>query len=299
MADARDIILQQRTRLETREPVHVKIPCIIVTRDSLLAPPNRPNYSFVKELYRPESQRVVLNETTLKTEGTLVEVEIDPNKNSGGRVIGIYSGTLTPTESEILSRGNVGEHAPNHQYPTEAAPGPDSVLVYQPAVQPLKTTGDGSTLVVDLQPLIYTVEGVRKVFVGITVDLTSYVPSTSGRAVRVLVYLDITTNLAAVLSGTEVIDSVAIPVPYPQIPQDAIPSAYVKLTNGQTAVTTATHVDDARAMFSSNGSYGFPLTPTEEGQIIIVQDGDFALGVPMVDIYGDIMTNADGTILTG
>lgn len=299
MADVRDIILQQRTRLETREPAHVEIPCVIVTRDGLLAPPNRPNYSFVKELYRPESQRLVLNETTLKAAGVLVTVEVDPKSNSGGKVVDVYSGTLSPTESEIISRGGVGEHAANHQYPTESAPGPDPVLVFQPAMQMLKTTGNGTTLVVDVQPLIYIVEGVRKVFAGITVDLTSSVPSTASRSVRVLLYLDITTNLVETLAGSEVVDSPAIPVPYPKVPQGAIPSAYVKLTNGQTAVTTATHVGDARSMFSSYGSYGFSLTPTEEGQIIVVENGDFALGVPIVDIYGDIMTNADGTVLTG
>jgi hypothetical protein len=201
MPDTRDIIIQQRARLETREPRHVEIPCIIVRRDGSLSPANRPNYSFVRELYRPESQRVVLNETTLKAEGLLVKVEVDPKANAGGRVLGVYTDGLLPTESGIVSRGNVGEHGANHQYPSESGVGPDPVLVYQPAIQPLKTTGDGTSLVVSVQPLIYVVEGVRKVFNGILVDLTTYVPSTAGRAVRVLLYLDIDTVWRKSLKG--------------------------------------------------------------------------------------------------
>lgn len=295
----RDVMLINQERVESREPRHVVIACVIVEVSGSTSPSNRPNMVYVKEMNRPESRRAVWNTTTLKTAGTPVKVEIDPNSQDGGRVIGIYDATLLPTEAELVSRGDVGVHAPNHQMPSESNVGPDPVLVYQPAVQPLKTAGDGATLVVTTQELIYNVEGTRKFFEGVLTDLSSYVPSTVGRALRVLLYLDVETNLREVLVGAEVVNSGAIPIPYPKVPQKAIPSAYVKLVYGQTAVTTATDVDDARSFYSSYGNYSFPLSPTEDGQIIIVQDGEFALGVPMVDIYGDIMTNSDGTILTG
>lgn len=300
MPSSRDVTLQNRARIATREPRHEKIACVIVRRDGLLSPVNRPNLSFVRELGRPESQRVVWNDTTLREENTPVWVEIDPNRSDGGKVVGINDGVLLPTEAQIVSRGNVGIHGDNHQYPGEAAAsiGPDPVLVYQPAFQPLKTTGNGMTLIVSTEPLIYNVEGTRKVFDGITTDLTSSVPSTASRSVRVLLYLDVTTNLVEVSAGTEVIDSVAIPVPYPKVPQGSIPSGYVKLTNGQTAVTTATHVDDARAFYSSFGSYSLPFTPTAEGQILIVENGKFAVGVPVTDAYGDIVTDSNGEIVT-
>jgi hypothetical protein len=66
------------------------------------------------------------------------------------------------------------------------------------------------------------------------------VPSTSGQSRKVLVYLDKETNNLAVESGTAV--SGAIPIPYPVAPETAIPSGYVKLTNGQTVITTAAHI---------------------------------------------------------
>lgn len=229
-----------------------------------------------------------------------MQVEIDPNRQEGGRVIGIYLGSLSPNEGETISRGNAGPHGANHQMPSdiEGEVGPDPTLVFQPAIQPLKTTGDGSSLVITIQPCIYNIDGARKVFSGAHVDVSDHVPDTVGRARRVLAYLDVTTNLPEILPGPEAINNGAIPIPYPKVPRGVIASSYVKLAYGQTAVVTGTHVDDARSFYGAFANYSSPFSPTEDGQILISQDGAFVPGVPMTDLYGDIMTNADGTILT-
>ena len=171
----------------------------------------------------------------------------------------------------------------------------DAVKVYQPAIQSLKTTGNGTDLTVTTQALIYLVDGVRKSFVGAETDLTSYVPSTAGQTRRVLLYLDKSTNTLNVSSGTAV--SGAIPIPYPTAPADSIPSAYVKLTNAQTAVTTATHVEDARGFLTGNGATS-PFAATQDGQIIIAVDGNFQVKTPLINSRGIVMTSITGEIMT-
>ena len=289
-------IRRQKAKADQKfEPNHNTPWGVIVAVDGSTSPPNRPNMTWVDMYNRSNGRLAVINETTIKTAGTPVQLAPAP-KPPYLTVVGTYNESLNPTDSTTnLGQFNTSPHAANHQYPSEAEIGGDPVKTYQPAIQMLKTTGDGLTLVCSVQPLIYLIDGTRKVFPGATVDLTSYVPVTSGQSKRVLIYLDKETNNLAVESGTAV--SGAIPIPYPVAPVNAIPSCYVKLTNGQTAVTTATHIEDARGFLTGNGAQT-PYKATQDGQIIIAEDGDFIVALPLVDLYGDILTDANGEIIT-
>jgi hypothetical protein len=73
---------------------------------------------------------------------------------------------------------------------------------------------------------------------------------------RVLIYLDTSLNALQIVSGASVGYGSASPIPYPDLPSGGIPSAYVQLYGGQTAIVTATHIVDARDYLggSSGGS---------------------------------------------
>ena len=295
MTSIQDIRRQKAKADEAFEPNHNTPWGVIVAVDGSTSPPNRPNMTWVDMYNRSNGRLAVINETTIKTAGTPVQLGPAP-KPPYLTVVGTYNESLNPTDSTTkLGQFNTSPHGANHQYPTESAVGADVVNVYQPAIQMLKTTGDGTSLVCSVQPLIYLIDGTRKTYPGTTVDLTSYVPSTSGQTRRVLIYLDKDTNSAAVAAGTAV--SGAVPIPYPVAPSNAIPSCYAKLTYGQTAVTTATHIEDARGFLTGNGSSS-PYKATAEGQIIIAQDGEFTVAKPLVDAYGDIVTDSNGEIVT-
>jgi hypothetical protein len=227
-----------------------------------------------------------------------VLVARDPANPFEWQILGAFLDEVMPDASVVITRYKVENHALNHQWPTEANVGPDPVKVFQPAMQQLKTTGDGSTLTITIQPLTYVVSGVRRNFLGTTHDLTSSVPG-AGLTRRVLVYLNESTNLITILEGTTVASGGAIPVPYPTIPDGARASAYVQLTNGQTAITTATHIDDARDfLVPGSGSSGSLPVATSPGQIIISDEGNNWIAVtPMVDGNGDIMTDENDLIM--
>jgi hypothetical protein len=41
-----------------------------------------------------------------------------------------------------------------------------------------------------------------------------------------------------------------------------------------------------------------PYKANADGQIIIAEDGEFKVRLPLVDLYGDILTNSNGEIVT-
>jgi hypothetical protein len=162
---------------------------------------------------------------------------------------------------------------------------------------PLKTVADG-TMTVTVYPLNYSIEGYRRSYFGSSIDLTSYVPSTASRAKYVLIYLDADSNSPVVLEGAEVINSPAITVPKPLLPGDSIASAYIKLVTGTTEIEQ-TDVEDAREFLHINaGEIDIPQS-TQEGDIIIAQTAPaWTTGKPLVDVFGDIITDDNGVMVT-
>jgi hypothetical protein len=285
--------------VEERQPRRFRIPAQIVSLNGSTSPSNRPNWTFVRlDLFAESTVYTAFNDTTLKVEGMWVEVEVSIDDAVYARVIGTHTASVSPNSTESTSRYSTPDHGENHQYPDEISPGPDPALIYQPAIQMLKTVGNGTSLVVSVHPLVYSVNGTRRAFPGQAVDLASYVPTDPTRVRMALIYLDKPTNTATVSAGMEAIDNGVAPIHFPTRPANGIASAYIRLATGQAVVTMSTDYLDARSFFADEGS-AIQNTATQVGQILISYNGvTFEPALPMVDNDGGIMTNEDGTILT-
>lgn len=243
----------RRRRLEEQresyEPRHGDVVAVLSELDGSTRHATQPSKSWVSIYGQPESLIPVYNATSVNKAGTPVWVGPQLRPPHSLEVKGIYHGGVSQdidTQAEMLG---IPEHGQIHQYPSEANPGASPVLIFQPAIQPLKTTGNGSTLTVSTQSLIYVNAGGKRVeFSGRQTDLTASVPG-SGLVRNVLVYLDTDLGQLDTIDGATVGSSGGSPVPEPAVPANGIGSAYVQLTAGQTSVVTASHVIDARPLF--------------------------------------------------
>jgi hypothetical protein len=230
------------------------VPCKLASIGGSVQVSGRPGYVWCREYNAPQSMFQAWNSGVAEVEGNLVKVGF-PDKITGQRrIIGIWDGiegavNLTATLAGALQ---TGPHRLTHQYPSEGSKGVDAVLIYEPATQWLKLTGNGTSLVVTVQALTYWYNGAWRHFPGGTLDLTSNVPGTASTVRQVLVYLDAVSGLLKTVDGTAVPSVGMIPIPKPDLPANGYGSAFVKLTNGQTSVVTATHVTHARGMLSEN-----------------------------------------------
>lgn len=292
----RDIQQAQQAQLESREPNRTVVSGQLRSVNGTVIVPGRPNYVYFQEYSQPENAppAVVWNDTVAPIADLGVLVASDPKPPFRRRVIGVDHEGLLPNENTPTSLFAVPLHAQTHQYPSEANPGHDKVLIFQPAIQPLKTTVT-TGLEVQVHPLIYIYRNRRYTFAGNTLDLSSYVPSV-GNIVAVLIYLDTATNTLQAVAGTSVINNGVIPIPYPDIPGDAIPSAYVLIVGGTTTLNN-TDLLDARFLLWANYDYS-NLTPRRIGDILISNDGvDFEPGETIVDMFGELVTDANGHLV--
>lgn len=247
---------------------------------------------------RPESLTPVLNPTALKEAGTRVIIARDPRPPHRWRILSIDDSYSSETSQVPFSQFQVGIHGPNHQTFDESSPGPDPVYVGQPMLMPLKTVGDGVTLTVEINEYTYTINGAYRKSYQQSLDLTSYVPGTASKIRTVLIYLDRDSNLIQVVAGTIVDDDSITPIPEPPPPGgvDARESAWVTLANGQSTITTATDIKDARD-FLDNGAAGGIPTPTEIGQVLIYMDGGVSWETPLIADVGGWMTDDSGYLM--
>lgn len=292
IAEVRDVELNRQAHDLRFEPSKNEIPATIVAVDGDVTPPNEPELTWVLEYGRPNSPTKVLNDTTLREEGLPVLIGPDP-RPPFRKIIGPYTGSVPVGQGGDVILFNIPPHAQNHQMPTEATIGNDPVKIYQPAIQPMKLTGDGVSMTVTVQALTYTYNGVPRDFYGQLVDLTSYVPI-SGQF-RLLVYLDPETGSLGFLEGNSVPYG-GIPVPsYPAIPAGTRGIAWVLVYEGQTVVTTATDVRDARDPWPNTNPSS--LSATAVGQILISLDGStFEPHLPLTSEDGWLV-NEDGELL--
>jgi len=165
-------------------------------------------------------------------------------------------------------------HATSHQWP-DGAKGNDAVLVYQPALQMLKTT-TSSGLNVYISPVIYVNDNVRNYYAGETTDLSSYLPS-SGYKKYILISLDPNSGAIVISTGTTVTDVPSITPPMPDTNANYIPSAYVLLIGGATSITS-TDILDSRFFLQDD---------TSKGSVN-----------HLINNHGLIMVNNSGTIIS-
>lgn len=299
----REIQIAQDARERKLEPVRDFTPAVLIFVDSSALDAKvegYPDLVWAKEYNQPESAFRILNRATSPTVGLQVKIGWPEKPPFQRQVIGLWDEIQNLTSYDPGDGGSLSSHphAQSHQLPTPSTPGTDPVLIFQPAIQLLKTTGDAATLTITIQGLpSYRLGNILKEFNGTTVDLTASVPGV-GLKRKVLVYLDAATNTIVTVDGTTVPDVVAIPSPEPALPDDGIASAYVELANGQTTIVTATNVTDAREFLEPRASIASLLTATAPGQILISNDGvTLELGVPIVDANGDIITDLNGFIM--
>lgn len=257
-------VLRRRRMEEQRqsfEPWHGDVVAVLDDRTGSTRHATQPSKSWVSIWNQPESLIPVYNTTSVNKAGTPVWIGPQLRPPHALEIKGVYLGGVSQeidTQAEMLG---VSDHGQIHQYPSEADPGDSVVLIYQPALQPLKTTGNGSTLVVATQALIYYNEGGNRVgFGGKNTDLTASVPA-AGLVRNVLIFLDTNLGQLDTLDGATV--TIGGSVPEPAVPTGGIPSAYVELTAGQTSIVTATHIDDGRSWLhlrpSASATYNAPF----------------------------------------
>src|SRR4030042_5700214 len=119
-------------------------------------------------------------------------------------------------------------HHTSHEWP-DYVPASDAVSVYQRAIVPLRTQ-QYTGMTVAVAPAIYMYDGAMQRFGGTTVDLTSYVPSSTNYWKRVLLYLDAPTNTMAVVASDEVQNYVE--PEFIDLPLQALASAWILLSQG-------------------------------------------------------------------
>lgn len=292
--DLRDVQVQQSRKDRRFEEKRNVIRATIKEVVGEVRPSNRPDLTWIAEFGMPGSRALVLNDTTLDVPELEVLVGPDP-RPPFRRVIGPYNGGSYDSSGDPTGPLAVPNHAPNHQMPSEDNIGLDPVKVYQPAIQPLKTTGDGFTLTVSTQAYKYTYNRQRRLFPGAQTDISGYVPASG--AVNILIYLNKQTNLLEVITGTNVPDLPSIPTPFPALPLgDHRASAWVRLAYGQTSVTTYPDIDDAREILG--GGEVSELQATQVGQILISLDGStFEARLPLLSSNGGWISNDEGLMV--
>ena len=231
---------------KTHEPRHNDIQATVKSLNGSTSPAARPGKTWVSFHNEPGSLQDVWNPTSLSTAETHVWVGPSMSPPYALEIKGPYQGGVDPSTSFPTSGGPSGttDHGHTHQLANESSPGSSPTLVYQPMLQPLKTTASTSNLMVFTMAHTYFYGGRRVAFLGKYQTMESYVPSAS-LSRRVLFYLNPVLNQVEYVAGATVVTGAA-PVPYPEIPAGMYPSAYVNLVGEQTSINTANHIEDAR-----------------------------------------------------
>ena len=140
--------IREREKEEQREvfePFHNDTPAVIKVVDGFTRPPNKQAMTWVSFHNQPESRVLVNNPTALDIAETPVWVGPEARPPHRFIIKGIYYGGISDEIDSGIGALSLAPQAQSHQFPSESDPGPDAVLVFQPALQPLKMTGTGAT----------------------------------------------------------------------------------------------------------------------------------------------------------
>lgn len=277
----RRLIRQQAVTARAFEPFTQRFPATIVAVNGSVYQHNNPNYVHIKP-YNDDSTNppVVWNDRVNPVDGLHVWVGPNPGEPNQLAVLGLYTHGLPPSETPNAIYFNVPPHGFTHEIQYDTSPGIDPVRVFQDAIWLFKTVAGGG-LNVSTYAFGYSVDGVRRFFPGVTTDMSSFLPG-AGFAQRHILYLDPTTGFLNVQSGSVVVDHVAIPVPYPEIPRGMIGTAWIKTVGGQTSIVAA-DINDARP-FLTPGVSTKPYEATRQGEVLYSLDAaTFTAALPVVD----------------
>ncbi|MGQ9491720.1 MAG: hypothetical protein ACUVS6_13690 [Anaerolineae bacterium] len=246
----RDAILAKRASEANLERNRAITKAELIQVDGSVRVPGRPGYVWAREYGQPAGVFQVFNPSVTAWAGLPVLIAADPKTPFRRRVIGV-DWEILAQHGEYNGDPFLPQHAASHirfdgYYAT------DPVDVYLRMLLPLRCE-PASGLKVRVAPLVYYVHGARQYYAGTdSLDLSEYVPTVAGKSRRVLIYLDTTTNTAKVAPGP-----LGSSVPSdPAVPAGGIPSAYILLTHGATALDEKTDFQDVRPLFAIPGAGG-------------------------------------------
>jgi hypothetical protein len=203
----------------------------------------------------------VANTRLAPVAGQRVRIGVDPFDPD---YVQILSYRNIPSTGYTVAGGLVIPHANSHRYLADHG-GSDPVWVELRQFMPLRVGISATAMSVNVYQGIAFVGGTYFLVPSETIDLGPSVPSTAGKAIYALVYVDDTGDLQVDDTGSEVdyADLALTDIPAPAGP--FLPLAAVRLYTGQTALyetrTSGTDIVDLRFTVFSNVS-GEIYTPT-------------------------------------
>ena len=249
MSDLRDAVLTRKKREQGLEASRDVTKAELIKVDGSVKVTGRTGYVWAREYGQHGGVFQVFNPKVSAWAGLPVLVAIDPKRPARRQVTGVDWDTIGALATYD---GNpyLPQHGPTHvRY--DGYYGPDPVDVYGRMLFPLRCES-GTGLTVQVMPLVYQVGGTRVYYAGVDdLDVSSHVPGTSGKARQVLVYLDTADNEAKASPGALGSSAAGVALSYPSIPAGGIPSAYVRLAYGDTALAELSDFEDARMLFAA------------------------------------------------
>lgn len=295
----RDLVIEQQERQEKVEPKREFLPAIIIEVNGSTSGP-QPSTVWVQEFAQPQSVFWVLNLAVSPIPGQMVIIGWPEKPPYTRQVVGYWDGVVGYPGFDTGTDPQLQPHRLTHQYPSEASPGNDAVLVYQPAIQGLKTSVIEGTMSVQVSSLVYRNGPVFRSFEGLTVDMTPYIPVGVGTFRAVLLWLNCNFGSLGHTDGMEIPVIVGLP-PMPEFQENSIPSSYVILYDDIVSLTNVDNVLDARAMLSPFSQYASSLPPaTRPGEVLFSTDGAlFTAQLPVIGDEGYWISGDDGILVVG
>lgn len=299
MTSIKDAKLIKKQNDAKLEPVRNFEPATLIEINGDVEVADRPDYVWAQEYGQPQSVFQVLNRRVAPLAGLTVKVGYPEKPPYTRQVMDVWDDIGDLTGYEPGGGVDMSPHGQSHQYPSETNPGTDPVLIYQPALQMLKTTTSGSGLIVTTWPLdSYWADDAYQLFPGAFVNMAAHVPTTASRIRYALVYLDTATNTMVVVAGTEVVDTTPVAnIPKPSLPVGAIPSAYILLTTGQTSIATGDILDarDFLGLIAAGNGWPFNIVTVD----LIDEDADYSdleSAIAAISV-GDVIMLGPGTFV--
>lgn len=239
---------------------------------------------------------IVVNRRVAAVEGLEVVVGVD-NTSNVRQVLDIFDGEIFD-QDDYTGQSYQPLHAPDHGWTSQSNPpfnnpAVDAVSIGQRGFLPLRArpAAAGGTKI-DIAPFTYEFNSSWKIYPGSTsFDLTSNIPATASKQVFTLVYLNKTTNTILTVDSSESIYSKIIRPAFPTLPSGKIePIVLVRMYNGQTSISEAYDIYDARRVIGTAesddanipyriagavGSGGSASQPTTADDIAVTDDVHF------------------------
>lgn len=265
MSTIKDVINARIKAAKNQAPILnvIYAKTIGIDSDSSPAVANRPGFVWVQEKGNNHAFQVYNPSVKLAVDMP-VKIVRDTNAPSRRIVQGIDWDSLAVqlTSSSPGQALGVPNHHRDHEWPT-MFPGLDAMHTYPRAIVPLKMYPGNVALTISVAPGYYMVDKTSTYYAGlVNDDISSYIPSTVGNHVSVLVFIDSATNLVGYLSGSE--SALLFPVE-PDIPDGNIGLGYIRLVHGMSGLLTETEItNDPRPFISiatgAGGGGGTPAT---------------------------------------